>query len=326
MRRREFITLFGGAAAWPLAARAQQSAMPVIGFISGRSPTDSEALATAFRRGLSESGFIEGRNVAIEYRLAEYHNERLPAMVADLVRLKVAVIAAISGTPTVLAAKAATATIPIVFAIGSDPVTSGVVTSLNQPGGNVTGVTFFAAPLGSKRLELLHAFVPKAMTIAVLVNPEVAPSRTDGANVRAAAQSVGLQAHLINASAEGQIEDAFKVTVERRIDALLVTADAFFVSQRDKLVALAARHAIPVIYFGREFVVAGGLMSYGASETNAFHLAGVYVAKVLNGARPGDLPVMLPTKFELAINLKTAKALGLTVPLIMQMTADEVIE
>jgi len=327
MNRREFVTLLGGApVAWPLAARAQPPAVPVIGFISGRSPTDSEALATAFRRGLADSGFVEGRNVAIEYRWAEYHNERLPALAADLVRLKVAVIASISGTPTVLAAKAATSTIPIVFAIGSDPVASGVVTSLNQPGGNVTGVTFFAVALGSKRLELLRDFVPKATSIAVLVNPEIAPSRTDGANVRAAAQSVGLQAHLINASAEGQVEDAFKVTVERRIDALLVTADAFFISQRQRLVALAARHAIPVIYFGREFVMDGGLMSYGASETDAFRSAGVYVAKVLNGARPGDLPVTLPTKFELVINLKTAKALGLTVPMIMQMTADEVIE
>jgi len=327
MNRREFVTLLGGApVAWPLAARAQPPAVPVIGFISGRSPTDSEALATAFRRGLADSGYVEGRNVAIEYRWAEYHNERLPALAADLVRLKVAVIASISGTPTVLAAKAATSTIPIVFAIGSDPVASGVVTSLNQPGGNVTGVTFFAVALGSKRLELLRDFVPKATSIAVLVNPEIAPSRTDGANVRAAAQSVGLQAHLINASAEGQVEDAFKVTVERRIDALLVTADAFFISQRQRLVALAARHAIPVIYFGREFVMDGGLMSYGASETDAFRSAGVYVAKVLNGARPGDLPVTLPTKFELVFNLKTAKALGLTVPMIMQMTADEVIE
>ena len=326
IQRRGFIAALGGAAAWPLAARAQQPAMPVIGFISGRSPTDSEALATAFRRGLVDSGYVEGRNVTIEYRWAEYRNERLPAMVADLVRLKVAVIASISGTPTVMAAKAATATIPIVFAIGSDPVTSGVVTSLNHPGGNVTGVSFFHAPLGSKRLELLRDLVPKATTIAALVNPETAPSRTDGANVQAAAQSFGLQAHLINASTEGQVEDAFKVTMERRIDALLVTADAFFISQRDKLVALAARHAIPVIYFGREFVVAGGLMSYGASETDAFRSAGVYVGKVLSGARPGDLPVTLPTKFELVINLKTAKALGLTVPMIMQMTADEVIE
>jgi putative ABC transport system substrate-binding protein len=327
MRRRAFITLLGGAAAaWPLAARAQQAAIPVIGFISGRSPTDSEALATAFRRGLADSGYVEDRNVAIEYRWAEYRNERLPAMVADLVRLKVAVIAAISGTPTVLAAKAATTTIPIVFAIGSDPVTSGVVTSLNQPGGNVTGVTFFTVPLGSKRLELLRDFVPKATTVAVLVNPESAVSRTDGANVQAAAQSVGLQAHLINASTEGQVEDAFKVIVERRIDALLVTADLFFISRRQQLVALAARDAIPVVYYAREFVVAGGLMSYGASETDAFRSAGIYVGKVLSGARPGDLPVTLPTKFELVINLKTAKALGLTVPMITQMTADEVIE
>jgi putative tryptophan/tyrosine transport system substrate-binding protein len=325
--RREFITLLGGAAAaWPLAASAQQPAIPVIGFISGRSPSDSEALATAFRRGLSESGFIEGRNVAIEYRWAEYQNERLPAMVADLVGLKVAVIAAIGGTPTVLAAKAATATTPIVFAMGSDPVTSGVVTSLNQPGGNVTGITFFTGPLGPKRLELLRDLVPKATMIALLVNPQAAVSMSDGANVRAAAHSVGLQTHVLDVTAEGHVEAAFTVIVERRIDAALITADPFFVSQRDKLVALAARHTVPVIYFGREFVAAGGLISYGASETNAFRLAGVYVAKVLNGARPGDLPVMLPTKFELAINLKTAKALGLTVPLIMQMTADEVIE
>jgi len=318
--------LGGAVAAWPLDARAQQPARPLIGFISARSPSDSEELAMAFRRGLSESGFIEGGNVAIEYRWAEYHNERLPGLVADLVRLKVAVIAAISGTTTALAAKAATATIPIVFAIGSDPVTSGVVTSLNQPGGNVTGVSFFTVPLGSKRLELLRDFVPKATTVAVIVNPETVVSRTDGANVLAAAQSVGLQAHLINASTEGQVEDAFKVTVERRIDALIVTADLFFISQRQQLVALAARHAIPVVYYAREFVAAGGLMSYGASETDAFRLAGVYVGKVLNGARPGDLPVMLPTKFELAVNLKTARTLGLTVPLIMQMTADEVIE
>jgi putative tryptophan/tyrosine transport system substrate-binding protein len=311
-----------------VAARGERAAAggPVIGFISGRSPSDSEALATAFRRGLSESGFIEGRNVAIEYRWAEYQNERLPAMVADLVGLKVAVIAAIGGTPTVLAAKAATATTPIVFAMGSDPVTSGVVTSLNQPGGNVTGITFFTGPLGPKRLELLRDLVPKATMIALLVNPETAVSRTDGANVRAAAHSVGLQTHVLDVTAEGHVEAAFTVIVERRIDAALITADPFFVSQRDKLVALAARHTVPVIYFGREFVAAGGLISYGASETNAFRLAGVYVAKVLNGARPGDLPVMLPTKFELAINLKTAKALGLTVPLIMQMTADEVIE
>jgi putative ABC transport system substrate-binding protein len=327
MKRREFITLLGGAAVgWPLAAHAQQTAMPVIGFISGRSSGDSEALATAFRQGLTESGFIEGQNVVIEYRWAEYHNERLPAMVADLVRLKVAVIAAISGTPTVMAAKEATATIPIVFAMGSDPVTSGVVTSLNQPGGNVTGVTFFTAPLGPKRLELLRDLVPKAANIAVLVNPEATVSTADGANVRAAAHSVGLQTYLLNASAEAQVEDAFKVAAERRIDALFVTADLFFISQRQKLVALAARHAIPVIYYDREFVMAGGLMSYGTSRTDASRSAGVYVGKVLKGARPGDLPVMLPTRFELVINLKTARALGLTVPMIMQMTADEVIE
>jgi putative ABC transport system substrate-binding protein len=325
-KRRQFITLLGGAAAWPMAARAQQAAVPVIGFISGRAASDSETLTTAFRRGLTETGFIEGRNGAIEYRWAEYHDERLPAMVADLLRLKVAVIAAISGTPTVMAAKAATATTPIVFAIGSDPVTSGVVTSLNQPGGNVTGVTFFTTELGSKRLELLRDFVPKATTIAVLVNPGGAVSIADGANVQAAANSVGLLTYLLNASTVDQLEDAFKFTTERRIETLLVTADLFFISQRHKLAALAARHAIPVIYFDREFVVAGGLMSYGSNRNESFRQAGVYVGKVLKGERPGDLPVMLPTTFELVINLKTATALGLTVPLIMQMTADEVIE
>jgi putative tryptophan/tyrosine transport system substrate-binding protein len=326
LERREFILLLGSAATWPLAARAQQPSLPVVGFISGRSPRDSESLAAAFRRGLTESGFIEGQNVAIEYRGAEYHNERLPAMVADLIRRKVEVIATIGGTPTVLAAKAATATPTSVLAMGSDPITSGVVTSLNQPGGNVTGVTFFTAPLGPKRLELLRDLLPKATTIAVLVNPGTAVSTADGANVRAAAQSVGLQTNVLNASAEGHVEDAFTVILERRIDALLVTADPFFISQRDKLVTLATRHAIPVIYFGREFVAAGGLMSYGASETDAFRSAGVYVGRILKGARPADLPVMLPTKFELVINLKAAKALSLTVPLIMQMTADEVIE
>ena len=327
MKRRAFITLLGGAtAAWPLTARAQQPAMPLVGFISGRSPRDSESLAAAFHRGLTESGFIEGQNVAIEYRWAEYQNERLPAMVADLVGRKVAVIAAIGGTPTVLAAKAATATTPIVFAMGSDPVTSGVVTSLNQPGGNVTGITFFTGPLGPKRLELLRDLVPKATTIALLVNPQSAVSMSDGANVQAAAHSVGLQTHVLDVTAEGHVEAAFAVIVERRIDAALITADPFFISQRDKLVALAARHAVPLIYFGREFVAAGGLISYGASETDAFRSAGIYVGRVLKGARPDDLPVMLPTKFELVINLKTAKALDLTVPLIMQMTADEMIE
>jgi len=283
-------------------------------------------MAAAFRRGLSESGFIEGRNVAIEYRWAEYHNERLPAMVADLVRLKVAVIAAISGTPTVLAAKAATATTPIVFAIGSDPVTSGVVNSLNRPGGNVTGVTFLSVPLGPKRLELLRDIVPKATTVAVLVNPEAAVSTADATNVEAAALSLGLQSYLLSASSEAHIEDAFKVTVQRRIDALLVTADLFFISRSQKLVALAAHNAIPVIYFDREFVVAGGLMSYGTSRTEAFRQAGSYTGRILKGDKASDLPVMLPTKFELVINLKSARALGLSVPTTLLVAADEVIE
>jgi ABC-type uncharacterized transport system substrate-binding protein len=326
MKRRAFIGLLGGAAAWPLAAGAQQTTMPVIGFISGRSPGDSEALATPFRAGLTQSGFIEGQNVAIEYRWAGYHNERLPAMAADLVRLNVTVIAAIGGTPTVLAAKAATAKIPIVFAMGSDPVASGVVTSLNRPGDNVTGITFFYGVLGAKRLELLHELVPKAAKIGVLVNPHAAVSSTDGASAQAAARSIGLQTYVLNTSAEDQLDDAFIVITERRIGAVFVTADPFFISQRDKLITLAARHAIPAIYFGREFVAAGGLTSYGASETEAFRAAGLYVGRLLKGSKVSDLPVMQPTKFELVINLNTAKALGLEVPPSLLARADEVIE
>jgi putative ABC transport system substrate-binding protein len=326
MRRRAFITLLGGAAAWPLVARAQQQAMPVIGFMSARSADDREGLAAAFRRGLNELGFVEGQNVAIEYRWADFYFDRLPALAADLVRRKVAVIAAISGTPTVLAAKAAGGTTPIVFAMGSDPISSGVVTSLNRPGGNVTGATIFGAALGAKRLELLRELVPRTTTIAVLVDPANPVSRADGADMQAAARAVGQQIDVFNASAEDHIDGAFNLIAERRIGALFVTGDVFFVGQRDKLVALAARRAIPAIYFDRSFVAAGGLMSYGTIETDAVRQAGVYVARILKGAKAGDLPIMLPTKFELVINLQTAKALGLTVPDKLLAIADEVIE
>jgi putative ABC transport system substrate-binding protein len=328
MRRREFITLLGGAAAaWPLAARAQQAAMPVIGFMSARSADDRQGLAAAFRRGLNESGFVERqKNVAIEYRWAEFHYDRLPAIAADLVRREVAVIAAISGTPSVLAAKAATATIPIVFAMGSDPVTSGVVTNLSRPEGNVTGASFFTTVLGPKRLELLRELGPKATTIAVLVNPDNPVSTAEATRVEAAAHAIGQQTHVLNARTAGHIDRAFKLMVEQRIDALLVTADPFFIRQGDKLAALTARHTIPAIYFGRELVAAGGLMSYGTIQSDTYRQAGVYVAQILKGAKPGDLPVMLPTKFELVINLKAAKGLGLEIPPTLLATADEVIE
>jgi ABC-type uncharacterized transport system substrate-binding protein len=326
-KRREFITLLGGAAAaWPLAARAQQTALPVIGFMSARWADESAWLVAAFRRGLNESGFVDGQNVTIEYRWAEHQYERLPALAADLVRRKVAVIAAISGTPSVLAAKAATKTIPIVFGMGSDPVTFGVVTSLNRPTENVTGASFFSAALGAKRLELLHEMAPKATTTAVLVNPTNLVSESERIDVQAAAQAIGQQTSVLNASTEGQIDRAFAAIVQDRIGALLVTGDALLHDRRNQLVALAARHAVPAIYFSREFVEAGGLMSYGTNQPEAYRQAGVYAGRILKGEKPGNLPVVLPTKFELVINLKTAKALGLTVPRIMQMTADEVIE
>jgi ABC-type uncharacterized transport system substrate-binding protein len=247
-------------------------------------------------------------------------------MAADLVRREVAVIAAISGTPSVLAAKAATGTIPIVFGMGSDPVISGVVTNLSRPGGNVTGASFFTTVLGAKRLELLRELMPNATTIAVLVNPDNPVSTAEATSIEGAAGALGLQAHVLHASAEDHIDNAFKLLVEQRIGALLVTADPFFIRQRYKLATLTARHTIPAVYFGRELVAAGGLMSYGTNQTDTYRQAGIYVAQILKGAKPGDLPVMLPTKFELVINLKTAKALGLDVPPTLLARADEVIE
>jgi putative ABC transport system substrate-binding protein len=326
VKRREFITLLGGAAAWPLAAGAQQSTMPVIGFMSGRSADDREGLAAAFRRGLNEFGFVEGQNVLIEYRWAEFHFERLPTLAGDLVRREVAVIAAISGTPTVLAAKQATGTIPIVFAIGSDPVALGVVTSLNRPGGNVTGASMFGAALGAKRLTLLRELLPNATTIALLVDPDNPLSTADATSMESAAHAVGQQIHILNARSEDGIDEAFTFIAEHRVSALIVTGDVFFVGHRDKLVALAARHTIPTMYFDRRFVAAGGLISYGTVETEAVRQAGTYAARILKGEKPGNLPVTLPTKFELVINLKTAKALGLTFPPGLLAIADEVIE
>jgi putative ABC transport system substrate-binding protein len=326
MRRRQFIGLLGGAAAWPLPLSAQQAAMPVIGFLSPRSAHDSAWLAAAFHRGLNENGFVEKQNVTIEYRWAENRWERLDAFVADLVRRQVAVIATLSGSPTVLAAKAATATIPIVFAVGSDPVAVGLVASLSRPGGNVTGASFFATDLGRKRLALLHDLIPRTTTIALLVNPNTPASESERTAVETAAHAMGQRTETFSAGTEDDVDRAFTAIVQRRIGGLLVTGDPILFAQRDQIVARAARHGIPAIYWSREYAESGGLISYGASQADAFRQAGSYAGRILKGEKPGDLPVVLPTKFELVINLKTAKALGLEIPPTLLAIADEVIE
>ena len=326
--RREFITVLGGAAAtgWPLAAHAQQKAMPVIGYLSGLSPTATPTYLAAFRQGLNAGGYLEGRSVAIEYRWAAGHYHLLPALAADLVRRQVAVITATGGTASVLAAKAATAAIPIVFNTGGDPIKLGLVASLNRPGGNVTGVSWLNNTTAPKRLELLRVLLPRASTIGLLRNPANPNAVAETSEVQTAARALGQQIEVENAVNEREIDAAFASFVGLQVDALFIAADPLFTDRRDQVNTLAARHAIPVSYVSRINVVAGGLMSYGADYTDAYRQSGLYTSRILNGEKPADLPVIQSTKFELAINLKTAKALGLRIPDKLLALADEVIE
>ncbi|MGZ3310762.1 MAG: ABC transporter substrate-binding protein [Xanthobacteraceae bacterium] len=327
MRRREFITLLGGAAAaWPLAARAQQAGKPVIGLLNGQSPAGVARYVAAFRSSLKEAGFIEGQNVAIEYRYANGQRDSFGALAAELVRLRVDAIFTGGGTPVTIAAKAATTTIPIVFTMGGDPVKLGIVAALNRPGGNATGACYFFNALGPKRLDLLRAIVPATKVIGYLVNPTNPSLEPETRDMRAAVHSLGLEIREQQASDERQIDAAFSNFAQQRVDALIVAADVFFIAQRAQLTALAARHRLPASYHAREIVAAGGLMCYGPSQLDAYRQAGIYTARILKGEKPADLPIMQATKFELVINLKTAKALGLTIPDTLLATADEVIE
>ena len=326
MKRRAFIALAGAAAAWPLAARAQQPAMPVIGFLSSASRAPFEHLVTAFREGLSETGHSEDRNVAIEYRWADNRYDKLPAMAAEFVSRRVAVLVATGGNIAAMAAKAATSTIPIVFTVVADPVQGGLVASLNRPGGNVTGISGLTAELDPKRLELLCELVPTAGVIGALVNPNCPNVDIQLRDVQAAAHTLGRELVILSASSDDEIEKALATLAQQRIAALVVTADPFFTNRRAHIVALLARHAVPAIYQWREFVVDGGLMSYGPRLADAYRQAGIYTGRILKGEKAGDLPVMRPTKFEQAINLKTAKALGLTVPPTLLARVDETIE
>jgi putative ABC transport system substrate-binding protein len=328
MRRRDFIALVGGVAAAPvlapLAVRAQQPAMPVVGFVRSTSLAPFQSLVVAFGDGLKEAGFVAGQNVAVEYRYAENQRDRLPALVAELLGIPVAVL--VVNSSAAAAAKAATTTVPIVFVAGADPVKDGLVASLNRPGGNITGVSWLGSQIGAKRLELLRQIVPKTTTIGMLEDLSSPGTEAERTDVQAAAQAIGLQLIIIDVNNDSDIETAIASFVQRGAGALLVGAGAFVTSKRESIAVLAARHAIPAMYVEREGAVAGGLMSYGPSQSEAYRQAAIYAGRILKGEKPADLPVMQSTKFEFVLNLKTAKALGLTVPMIVQMTADEVIE
>jgi putative ABC transport system substrate-binding protein len=327
VRRREFITLLGGAAAWPIAASAQQPATPVVGLVNARSPEASERQVAAFRKGLNEAGCVEGQNVTVEYHWLNGQYDRLASLMADLVRRRVAVIATPGATLPALAAKAATATVPIVFGVAEDPVGLGLVASFARPGGNATGINIFLNELVAKRLGLLHELVPKAVRVAVLVNPANAPSaEATLRDLPEAARAIGLQTQVLNASTSREIEAAFATLVRERADALFVAPDAFFISRRVQFVTLAARYGIPTAHNAREEVEAGGLMSYGTDNLDMWRQVGVYTAQILKGAKPADLPVLQSTKFEFVINLQTARALGIEVPNSIQLLADELIE
>jgi putative ABC transport system substrate-binding protein len=328
MRRRELITLLGGAAAaaWPLVAHAQQPALPVIGFLNGGSPDSSAAFVAAFRKSLNESGYVEGQNVTVEYHYIEGRYDRLPALAADLVRRRVAVIATPGSDASAIAAKAATATIPIVFGAGQDPVKLGLVANLARPGGNATGVSFFVQQLAAKRLGLLHDLVPKAIRVAVLFNPTNPSAEATLREVQEAARVIGLQIQILNAATTGEIDAAFAILARERPDALFVAPDAFFNSRRVQFATLTARVGIPAAYANSPYVAAGGLMSYGTPLADMYHQVGIYVGRILKGEKPADLPVLQSTKFELVLNLTTAKALGVSVPPSLLAIADEVIE
>ena len=327
MRRHDFIKVVTGSAlTWPLAAGAQQSAMPVIGWLSARSPAEAASVLQAFRQGLGQVGYFEGKNVTIEYRWAEGRYDQLPALAAELVSRQVTVIAATGGEPSPLAAKAATTTIPIVCTLGGDPVETGLVASLNRPGGNLTGTTIMAVEMGPKRLDLARQLVPNTTAIAMLINSKFPTAAAEAREVQDAARLAGIQINLLTASTESEIDTAFTTIVQQKSGALIIGTDPFLVGQRDQLVRLAARYMLPTIYFLREFVEAGGLMSYGPNIANGYRQAGVYTGLILNGANPANLPIVRPTQFQLYLNIKTAKTLGLQIPPLLLALADEVIE
>ena len=326
MRRRAFITMLGSAAAWPLVARAQQQPMPVIGLLGGVSPEQFAEFTTALRQGLGAAGYVEGRNLGIEERWAHGQLHRISALADELIRRQVDVIVTVGGTSVAKAAKATGTAIPIVFALGSDPVEDGLVASMNRPGGNVTGVSFFTNLLIVKRLEMLREIAPKASLIAVLVNPNNARAERDTADMQAAASAAGQRVLFLRAGTPEELDASFLSLIRAEAGALLVTSDAFFTSRHQQLVVLAARHAVPAIYGQRQFATAGGLISYGSSVADSHRQAGIYVGRILKGTKPAELPVMQPVKFDLVINLKTAKALGLEIPPTLLARADEVIE